>query len=254
MLEFIKKNLLISQYRKKFIKQFEDVGSLDNDELDSGTSSENDDSLYFSTSSDDEENGSIKKTEKQSRGQFTPIPAIEINENVLGSNSPSHNNSKYFSGTSSALSTPKGSIGRGRKSKVWSSEDEDVFMRAYTEYGSSWRDIQKALPDKTREQIQSHIQYLLRTGKIEDKGVKHRKRRKKDSDNSTILHGTTTTTTNTNNDTQERQLSQYQQQSPLNDGNCMSSYSERNDYDDGDDNQHALQITSSPNDINNLLS
>jgi len=134
--------------------------------------------LYFSTSDEEEENGSVKKTGK--KGQFAPIPALEINEKGLPCNSPSSLNG----------------VGRGRKSKVWSSGDEDVFMRAYTEYGSSWRDIQRALPDKTREQIQSHIQYLLRTGKIEDKGVKHRKRRKKDFSENNNGH-TMTTSSNT---------------------------------------------------------
>ena len=36
------------------------------------------------------------------------------------------------------------------------------------QHGKSWKAIHESLPNKTREQVQSHGQYLIRTGKIQD--------------------------------------------------------------------------------------
>jgi len=55
-----------------------------------------------------------------------------------------------------------------RRNALWSAEDDEKFTQAYNTYGKSWKSIHECLPDKTREQVQSHGQYLIRIGKLED--------------------------------------------------------------------------------------
>lgn len=55
-----------------------------------------------------------------------------------------------------------------RRNALWSVEDDEKFTQAYNMFGKSWKSIHECLPDKTREQVQSHGQYLIRIGKLED--------------------------------------------------------------------------------------
>lgn len=55
-----------------------------------------------------------------------------------------------------------------RRNALWSTEDDELFAKVYNVYGKSWKTIHNFLPNKTREQVQSHGQYLIRIGKLED--------------------------------------------------------------------------------------
>ncbi|GJD08824.1 hypothetical protein Gasu2_31090 [Galdieria sulphuraria] len=55
--------------------------------------------------------------------------------------------------------------GKGR-SNLWTPEEDALFMKAFKQYGTKWKQIQKVLPNKSRQQIQSHGAYLLRLGKL----------------------------------------------------------------------------------------
>jgi hypothetical protein len=55
-----------------------------------------------------------------------------------------------------------------RRNALWSAEDDELFTKVYNVYGKSWKTIHTFMPDKTREQVQSHGQYLIRIGKLED--------------------------------------------------------------------------------------
>jgi len=55
-----------------------------------------------------------------------------------------------------------------RRNALWSTEDDELFSKVYNVYGKSWKTIHNFLPNKTREQVQSHGQYLIRIGKLED--------------------------------------------------------------------------------------
>ena len=53
-----------------------------------------------------------------------------------------------------------------RRFSVWSDEEERIFLTAYQQCGCKWKRIQRWLPRKTRQQIQSHGAYLIRQGLI----------------------------------------------------------------------------------------
>ncbi|KAK4534014.1 hypothetical protein CDCA_CDCA01G0039 [Cyanidium caldarium] len=53
-----------------------------------------------------------------------------------------------------------------RRFSVWSDEEERIFLAAYQQCGCKWKRIQRWLPRKTRQQIQSHGAYLIRQGLI----------------------------------------------------------------------------------------
>ncbi|GJQ09713.1 hypothetical protein GpartN1_g1504.t1 [Galdieria partita] len=55
--------------------------------------------------------------------------------------------------------------GKGR-SNLWTPKEDALFMKAFKQYGTKWKQIQKVLPNKSRRQIQSHGAYLLRLGKL----------------------------------------------------------------------------------------
>jgi len=69
-----------------------------------------------------------------------------------------------------------------RQNAVWTPEEDELFIQAYKRHGKSWKAIHSLIQSKTREQVQSHGQYMIRTGKLEDikpqkskqkKGEKH---------------------------------------------------------------------------------
>eukprot|EP01113_Clastostelium_recurvatum_P043923 TRINITY_DN7344_c0_g1_i1.p1 TRINITY_DN7344_c0_g1~~TRINITY_DN7344_c0_g1_i1.p1 ORF type:complete len:480 (+),score=99.98 TRINITY_DN7344_c0_g1_i1:214-1653(+) len=97
-----------------------------------------------------------------------------------------------------------------RRNALWTESDDEEFTRLYTQHGKSWKTIHSFMPSKTREQIQSHGQYLIRVGKLVDVELGSRKRRKKNDGEqelhvahphpdhvrtSPATHHTTTTTT-----------------------------------------------------------
>eukprot|EP00026_Physarum_polycephalum_P011243 Phypoly_transcript_11450.p1 GENE.Phypoly_transcript_11450~~Phypoly_transcript_11450.p1 ORF type:complete len:222 (+),score=69.85 Phypoly_transcript_11450:484-1149(+) len=55
-----------------------------------------------------------------------------------------------------------------RRNALWTPEDDEMFQKVYNVYGKSWKTIHNYMPGKTREQVQSHGQYLIRIGKLED--------------------------------------------------------------------------------------
>jgi hypothetical protein len=65
---------------------------------------------------------------------------------------------------------------RGRHS-IWKPEEERLFDQGFRRYGCRWKLIQENfLPQKSRQQIQSHGTYLLRQGRLRKyQGGKHRK-------------------------------------------------------------------------------
>jgi hypothetical protein len=71
---------------------------------------------------------------------------------------------------------------QSRRNTLWSAEDDELFTKVYNVYGKSWKTIHNFMPGKTREQVQSHGQYLIRIGKLEDiKSVGRRGRRPRPS-------------------------------------------------------------------------
>jgi hypothetical protein len=67
-----------------------------------------------------------------------------------------------------------------RRNALWTPEDDEMFQKVYNVYGKSWKTIHSYMPGKTREQVQSHGQYLIRIGKLEDvKGGPRRGRKGK---------------------------------------------------------------------------
>jgi hypothetical protein len=53
-----------------------------------------------------------------------------------------------------------------RRHSVWSEEEDCMFRRAYATFGCKWNRIKSFLPNKTRQQVQSHGTYLIKRGVI----------------------------------------------------------------------------------------
>ncbi|KAK4524553.1 hypothetical protein GAYE_SCF04G2454 [Galdieria yellowstonensis] len=73
------------------------------------------------------------------------------------------NEGKHFAGNEQNWQSGGG---KGRTSNLWTPEEDALFVKAFKQYGTKWKRIQKVLPNKSRQQIQSHGAYLLRLGKL----------------------------------------------------------------------------------------
>jgi len=50
---------------------------------------------------------------------------------------------------------------------LWTEEDNLKFIELFGKHGTAWKEIQKFMDGKTREQIQSHGRHLIKSGKLQ---------------------------------------------------------------------------------------
>jgi len=72
-----------------------------------------------------------------------------------------------------------------RQNAVWTPEEDELFIQTYKRYGKSWKAIHSVMQGKTREQVQSHGQYMIRTGKLED--IKPQKDKQKKNEKQQVM-------------------------------------------------------------------
>ncbi|EFA84599.1 myb domain-containing protein [Heterostelium album PN500] len=178
-----KKNILLQKYRKTLLKLFEDKESGSDSESDSRSYSRSpsrsasssparssSESRYSDTDGSDREHRP-KKKEGSNYQQGSHSQQASANQQYIFTHE-NVNELKRKNEDIKQQPTPDGGLKRrrtgSRKNTLWSAEDDETFAKAYNKYGKSWKTIHSLLPGKTREQVQSHGQYLIRIGKLED--------------------------------------------------------------------------------------
>ncbi|GAM19098.1 hypothetical protein SAMD00019534_022730 [Acytostelium subglobosum LB1] len=190
-----KKDVLLTKYRKTLLKLFEDKGNAEESEGDnrsaisrspsrspsSSPSRSSSESRYSDSDMSDREQRPRKKSLPgaiMSMGMSGDQKAISQNQLLSQQQQQfifrdeSVNELKRKGGDDTKSGGEGAPIKKrktgSRRNTLWSVEDDETFAKAYNKHGKSWKTIHSLLPGKTREQVQSHGQYLIRIGKLAD--------------------------------------------------------------------------------------
>eukprot|EP01135_Chromosphaera_perkinsii_P006806 Nk52_evm7s598 gene=Nk52_evmTU7s598 len=187
-----RQNALILKYRKKFIQLFESDTNLGKNQnrLFAGGDGEGQEDT---SESEGEETGFSRNESLLSSywGSVNDSPRESLSPSPMASAYGSSSNLRYHDvgsemGSTSTLNgngphkrfkivsenEKDGSYRKGKGVSLWTAKEDRIFEDAYKKYGKSWKAIHESLLRagvvRKREQVQSHGQYLIKTGRIKD--------------------------------------------------------------------------------------